>query len=86
MTTTPPIRLTKRRAEAMLQAFHWGIESERRSIEEAYGVQFNKDGTLNLSEEEFSLFSGDEASELMARLEDLTDALSAAVIFRRRYA
>jgi hypothetical protein len=78
-----PIRLTKKRADALLTIFGRGLDEERASLEDEYGITFLRDGTLDVEAE---LLEPGDLEVLNGRLEQLTDALAASSIIRRRYA
>lgn len=78
-----PIRLTKRRAIALLELAGRGLDEEQASIEDDYGVAFNRDGTVDWVDEE--LITEDEMSALKERLATLDDGRAAMRIVRRRY-
>lgn len=80
-----PIRLTKGRARQLLDFFWKGIESERDSIAETYGVKFNADGTIEVSSEDLRMLEPGQIDELNARLELMSMAIAASQIVRRRY-
>lgn len=80
-----PVRLTKHRAQVLLDMAENGIEAERYEIKQTFGVHFNSDGTLSLTEDEFNLLDPDRREELAYRLTRLTAAVAAISIFQRRY-
>jgi len=82
--STPPIRLTRRRARALLELVGRGIDEEQASIEHDFGVHFMNDGTIEVEAED--LLEPGELTALTARLDVLADALAASQIIRRRYA
>lgn len=77
-----PRRLTKGRANAMLDIFSLGLMLERDRIELDFGVTFNADGTLDTDAE---LLPPGDLELLARRLDALAAALDAATIFRQRY-
>lgn len=80
-----PIRLTKHRAQVLLELAERGLEEERREIEQQFDLRFNADGTLSLQEVDFKLIDPGRQEELAYRLIRLTSGVAAIVIFRRRY-
>jgi len=84
--STRPIRITKKRANALLEILSKGVEAERSSIEEAFGVKFEVDGTLVVSDDDFDLLDSGQKDEFISRLDKLSDANEASEIFYRRYA
>ncbi len=83
MSDDDPRRMTRERAVAFLDVFNLGVQSERDSISEAYGVRFAADGSLVVTDEE--LAEPGSLDGLGDRLRPLTDALKAEQIFYRRY-
>lgn len=83
--TEGPIRLTKKRAAAMLECFERGRESELESLHQTFGVTVSKTGEISIEDADFALLDSDQANELTNRVEALTDALAASVIFMNRY-
>lgn len=81
---TGPVRLTRRRATALLEIYGRGLDEEQASIEDEFGVQFMRDGTLQIDDE--GLLEPGDLEALHGRLERLADARAAASIIYRRYA
>ncbi len=81
-----PKRMTKERAQALIEIFELGYYAEQRSIEETFGVKFNKDGTIDPEEVELDeLAEPGSLENLTERLSQLATALAAEQIFYRRY-
>lgn len=80
-----PIRLTSGRARQLLDFFWMGIESERDSIKETFGVRFNADGTIELSSEDIRMLEPGQLDEMTERLSLMSKAIAAAQIIQRRY-
>lgn len=86
MSEQQPIRLTKRRAQALLLMVERGIEAERTTIEQNYGVKFDANGIAGMDEEGFRLLAPGDDEVLADALESMIAALDAAAIISRRYA
>lgn len=78
-----PIRMTKRRAVALLELASRGLDEERASIEDTFGVEFRRDGGLDVTDP--GLLVQAEVDELNERVETLNEGRAAMRIFRRRY-
>lgn len=81
-----PIRITKKRANALLTIIEYGIDAERDSIKQEFGVKFAVDGQLLITDDDYGLLDPGQKEELTGRLESLADAIAASQIFHRRYA
>lgn len=77
------IRLTKRRAKALMDVLTLGIDEEITAIEREYGITLERDGTA--SWDGTHLVTPDLEHSLEKRLDHLADAVTAARIFENRY-
>lgn len=80
-----PVRMTKGRAHILLELAERGLEEERYSIKEEYGVRFAPDGTIDIQIDEFLVDDPDIVADLGHRLERITDGIAAMTIFANRY-
>lgn len=80
-----PTRLTKERANALLDFVDRGLADERDSLSQLFGLRFDQNGKLDLEENSFELFEPGELDELRERLDLMERANAAAIIIQRRY-
>lgn len=80
----PPIRITKQRAQAFLEAADVGIDTQIDSLEQNHGVKMLRDGTVELPDD-FKLVDPGDADEILERTESIQRAIDTLAIFRRRY-
>jgi hypothetical protein len=82
----PPIRITKQRAQAFLEAADVGIDVQIDSLFENHGVKLRRDGTFdNDTGEDFELIAPDQAEDAQERINSILRAIDTLAIFRRRY-
>ena len=78
-----PVRMSRRRAQALYDLAGRGLDEERASIEDNYGVAFRNDGTVDITDTE--LREPGDLEGMDDRLELLTDGRAAMTILYNRY-
>lgn len=81
----PPVRITKQRAEAFLDAADRGIDEHIADLKNTYGVILKRDGTTSHDEETYHLLAVGEEDNIAANIESIMRAIDTLAIFRRRY-
>jgi hypothetical protein len=82
----PPIRITKQRAQAFLEAADRGIDEQIASLKENFGVTLTRDGELTFNDnEEYTLLADGADEEIAERKDSIMRAIDTLAIFRRRY-
>ena len=82
----PPIRITKQRAQAFLEAADVGIDVQIDSLFENHGVKLRRDGTLDLEYgDDFTLLDPGDREDAQDRIDSIMRAIDTLAIFRRRY-
>lgn len=87
MAEKPPIRITKQRAQAFLDAADRGIDEHIDDLKEAHGVRFTRDGKIEYPDRdgEFTLITEEDQADIEERVEQIVRAIDTLAIFRRRY-
>lgn len=80
----PPVRITKQRAQAFLEAASRGIENQIDVLKEDTGVVVHWDGTVEIDEEFVGLLDA-TPEDVAERAEKIVRAIDTLAIFRRRY-
>lgn len=81
----PPVRITKQRAQAFLDAAGRGLDEMMTDLEDQYGVTFHLDGTATFEEGKFDLLDESEKRHIDEQIDKLTRVVDTLAIFRRRY-
>lgn len=81
----PPVRITKQRAQAFLDAADRGIDEQIADLKTMYGVTLRRDGSTEVDQEQFELLAAGDEDNLAATIDSITRAIDTLAIFRRRY-
>ena len=82
----PPIRITKQRAQAFLEAADVGIEEQIDSLAENHGIRLRRDGTIVPADQnDFELLEPGDKEDVQERIDSIMRAIDTLAIFRRRY-
>jgi hypothetical protein len=82
----PPVRITKQRAQAFLEAADVGIDTQIDSLYQNHGVKLRRDGTFDLEHGNgFELLDPGDQDDAQERVDSIMRAIDTLAIFRRRY-
>lgn len=80
----PPIRITKQRAQAFLEAADRGIDEQIADLKKDFGLVLHRDGRQEI-DGEFHLVEPGAEDLVPERVEQILRAIDTLAIFRRRY-
>lgn len=81
----PPVRITKQRAQAFLDAADRGIDEKVADLKKKYGLVLTRDGNVTHDDENYGLLEAGAEDRAAQELDEIKRAIDTLAIFRRRY-